>query len=194
MKKKCFPLWLLLASSGICAAEPIAKAAVPSYVDEAPLPLGWPKPGPYDRVMQKSYPAYRAAFTSGKSETGAFWTLFTHIKKNKIPMTSPVEMAMGEEGGALKQSGMAFLYRNRTIGKKGADGSKVEVRDVAAAKVLSYAWQGDDSAKNVSTAKQELQAALHTRKISGKGFRLLGYNGPGTPRDKQTWELQALIE
>jgi SOUL heme-binding protein len=194
MKKKFFPLCVLLASSGMLAAEPAAKVSTSGYVDEAPLPVGWPKPGPYDRVTEKSYPAYRAAFTNGKGETSAFWTLFTHIKKNDIPMTAPVEMTMADVEGDLKQAGMAFLYQNGDVGKKGADGAKVEVRDVPAAKVLSYTWQGDDTPKNISKAKRELQAALGARKIGGNGFRLLGYNGPGTPREKQTWELQALLE
>ena len=39
-----------------------------------------------------------------------------------------------------------------------------------------------------------LETALDEWKAGPKGFRLLGYNGPGTPRSKRTWELQALLE
>lgn len=194
VKKKFYPFFVLLAASRIHAADAAPATAAASYIEEAPLPAGWPKPGPFDTVTEKNYPAYRAAFTNGKGETGAFWTLFLHIKKHDIPMTAPVEMVMADEGGKLQQDGMAFLYQNGKVGEKGPDGSKVEVRDVAAANVLSYTWQGDDSKENVSKARTELESALGIRKKESKTFRLLGYNGPGTPRLKRTWELQAVLK
>lgn len=168
----------------------------PQYVDEAPLPENWPAPGPYNQVTEKSYPSYRAAFTNGKGERGAFWTLFMHIKKNDIPMTAPVEMAMIDEDrdGEFEQKGMAFLYQNGKVGATGPDGAKVEVRDVPSAKALSYAWQGSDSNKNVAVAREALEAVIEDKGLESKGFRMLGYNGPGTPRDRKTWELQALLE
>lgn len=185
---------MLLASCSIHAADSGPPEAAPAYVDEAPLPEGWPKPGPYNKVTEKSYPGYRAAFATNKGETTAFFTLFAHIKRNEIPMSAPVEMAMANDGGNLSRDGMAFLYQNEKVGKKGADGTKVEVRDVPAAKALSYTWQGVDSKENITRAKGELQAALTTRKLEAKAFRLLGYNGPGIPRLKRTWELQALLK
>lgn len=66
--------------------------------------------------------------------------------------------------------------------------------DVPAARVLSYAWQGSDSKKNVATARSALEAELEERGIEDAEFRILGYNGPGTPRAKRTWELQALLD
>lgn len=194
VKKKFFPLFALLAACDL-QADPGAAAVpapAPAYVDEAPLPQGWPKPGPYDQVSEKTYPAYRAAFTNGKGETSAFWTLFAHIKKNDIPMTAPVEMTM--EGEDFKQSSMAFLYQNGKVGSAGPDGARVEVRDVPATTTLSYTWQGSDSKEKLGKAKGALEAALAERKAAAKGFRLLGYNGPGTPRAKRTWELQALLD
>lgn len=191
MNVRFLPLCALLAACGTHAEE---KNAAPAYVDEAPLPKGWPQPGPYDQVSAKTIPAYRAAFTTRKGETGAFWTLFGHIKKNDIPMTAPVEMAMDSAGENLEMSSMAFLYQSPDVGTAGPDGDKVEVRDVPAAKVLSYTWQGDDSQANLAKAKQALEAALAERKLSAKHYRLLGYNGPGTPRLKRTWELQALLK
>jgi hypothetical protein len=191
MKLHLLPLCALPAACGTYAAE---KNVPPAYVDEAPLPKGWPKPGPYDRASAKTIPAYRAAFTTGKGEAGAFWTLFGHIKKNDIPMTAPVEMAMDSSGDNLEMSSMGFLYQNSKVGAAGPDGEKVEVRDVPAAKVLSYTWQGDDSKTNITKAKGALEAALQERKLTAKHYRLLGYNGPGTPRSKRTWELQALLK
>jgi len=169
-----------------------SKAAPPAYKEESPLPKGWPQPGPFNQVARKSYPAYRAAFTNGKGETSAFWTLFAHIKKNDIPMTAPVEMKM--EGEDFQQSSMAFLYQNGKVGSVGPNGAKVEVRDVPATTTLSYTWQGNDSKENITKAKTALEAELAERKTEAKGFRLLGYNGPGTPRAKRTWELQALLD
>mgnify|MGYP002622361377 CR=1 FL=1 len=192
MKKKFFPLFALIAACNVQAKE--AADERQRYVDEAPLPAGWPEPGPYDEVTEKRYPAYRAAFTDGKGETSAFWTLFLHIKKNDIPMTAPVEMPMKMEDGGLSQSGMAFLYENGKVEPRKRDGTKVEIRDVAPARVLSYAWQGDDSKANVAQARERLEAELAKRDLGSEGFRLLGYNGPGTPREQRTWELQALLD
>jgi hypothetical protein len=191
MKITLLPLISLFSS---CAIQALEQPAAPAYVSEAPLPEGWPKPGPYDQVSEKSYPAYRAAFTNNKWQNLGFWTLFGHIKKHNIPMTSPVEIAMEKSGDQITMSSMAFLYRNDKVGAVGADGRKVEVRDVPAAKVLSYTWQGDDTKANVAKAKTAIEAALAERKISAKQIRLLGYNGPATPRDKATWELQAVLD
>jgi hypothetical protein len=193
VKKKFFPLFALLAACNLQAGDNPEPKAAPAYVDEAPLPQDWPKPGPYDQVTEKKYPAYRAAFTNGKGETGAFWTLFMHIKKHDIPMTAPVEMGMEGEDGKLQQASMAFLYQNGKVGTTGPDGAKVEVRDVPATTTLSYTWQGNDSKENIAKAKTALEAALVEKKVEAKGFRMLGYNGPGTPRAKRTWELQALL-
>jgi len=193
VKKKFFPLFVLLAATGLQGGEEKAAPA-PAYIEEAPLPQDWPAPGPYDRVTEKRYPAYRAAFTNGKGETSSFWTLFLHIKKHEIPMTSPVEMAMSAKDGKFEQSSMAFLYQNGKVGSTGPDGAKVEVKDIPSNLTLSYTWQGADSKENITVARTALESALAERKTASKGFRLLGYNGPDTPRDKRTWELQALIE
>ena len=196
MKKICRPFILVLAclAASDAPAQNPTPTQPPAYVDEAPLPKGWPKPGPYDQVSEKSYPPYRAAFTTAKRENGAFGTLFSHIQKNDIPMTAPVEISMAEgDGQNLRQTSLAFLYQDTAVGKTGADGANVEVRDVPAMETLSYTWQGDRNEANIAKAKVALEAALKDRKIEAKGFRLLGYNGPGTPELKRTWELQALL-
>jgi len=181
---------ILLASCSASAENP------PSYRSEAPLPKGWPEPGPYNQVSEKTYPAYRAAFTDGKGQTGAFWRLFGHIKKNDIPMTAPVEMAMekNETSSSMSMASMAFLYQDTEVGETGADGKKIEVRDVPAQKVISYTWMGDKNDAAVKTAKDALEKALAEKQLKAKSFRLLGYNGPGTPRSKRTHELQAILK
>jgi hypothetical protein len=193
MLAKTLKLLPLLPFLTACAQQPASPPAAPAYVSEAPLPQGWPQPGPYNQVSEKSYPGYRAAFTTGKGESGSFWTLFLHIKKNDIPMTAPVEMAMQTGEGELSRTNMAFLYQNEKVGQTGAAGSSVEVRDVPANKVLNYTWQGSDSKANLATARAALETELTQRKLTATQFRLLGYNGPGTPRSKATWELQAIL-
>lgn len=179
--------------SSCAVAEKVEKVEKPEYVSEAPLPEGWPKPGPYNEVTEKNYPAYRAAFTKGGFQNMAFFTLFSHIKRNNIPMTSPVEMTMKGENAADMTS-MGFLYQNGKVGKLGLDGKSVEVKDVPATKVLSYTWMGDDTDTNIATAKKALDAALTESKREALHFRILGYNGPQTPQARKTWELQAVLK
>ena len=61
---------------------------------EAPLPEGFPGPGPLGRVVVKNYPKYRAARVEGGN---SFWTLFQHIKRNDVQMTAPVAQMSDEE-------------------------------------------------------------------------------------------------
>ncbi|MDA7877520.1 heme-binding protein, partial [Akkermansiaceae bacterium] len=178
----------------ISACSLPAEDVAPKYSNEAALPRGWPTPGPYNEVSEKEIPAYRAAFTDGTGSFGSFWTLFNHIKKNDIPMTAPVEMAMEEENGDMEMASMGFLYQNTEVGKTGKDGEKVEVRDVPKEKVLSYTWMGGRSDESLKTAKAALEKALAEKKLTLKSYRLLGYNGPGTPVKKRTHELQALLK
>ena len=177
---------ILLSLSSCLGAEP------PAYVSEAPLPKGWPAPGPYNEVAEKSYPKYRAAVTPGSSGL-SFWTLFSHIKKKDIPMTAPVEMKMEKDGDKMKRVNMAFLYQNTEVGQSGADGQKIEVKDIEQAKALSYAWVGDDSPEQIAKAQNALEKALKAKELKAESFRMLGYNGPGTPRNKRTYELQAVL-
>ena len=190
-----FLLLPLLALVSSCSLPAEDTADPPTYDDEASLPEGWPKPGPYNKVSEKEYPAYRAAFTDGKGSMTSFWRLFGHIKKNDIPMTAPVEMAMKEEGeGKMKMASMGFLYQNTGVGEIGKDGEKIEIRDIPKEKVLSYTWMGGRNDKSLKIAKAALEAALAEKNLTLKSFRLLGYNGPGTPTKKRTHELQALLK
>lgn len=200
MKKHLFLFLSLLSSCGLsqqpnkddAAAKPQQQEGKNVYVNEAPLPEGWPTPGPYDAVAEKKYPAYRAAYTSGAVGGMAFWTLFSHIKRNDIPMTAPVEKTMSADAD-MKMSAMGFLYQNEKVGTVGADGKKVEVKDVPATRVLTYTWMGDDSDDQVKIARTAIDAELTKRGITAKQYRIMGYNGPQTPRHRKTWELQAVL-
>lgn len=191
----------VLAAALPAAAAPASKSdgkkpapapAAPVYKEESPLPKGWPQPGPYNEVALKKYPAYRAAFTRDSNRNGSFRRLFKHIKGNEIPMTAPVEMKL-DDATSADMLEMAFLYQSPAVGKPGAAGENVEVRDVPAAEVLAYTWQGPGNAASVAIARGKIDAALAERKLKAKGYRLLGYNSPFVPRSRQTHELQALI-
>lgn len=176
-------------------AKPAAPASEPVYLSESALPEGWPVPGPFNQVTRKKYPAYRAAFTPGSSPNGGFWTLFKHIKRNGIPMTSPVEMTMTDEsGGGMKMEQMGFLYQSPEVGKPGADGETVNVRDVPALSVLGYTWQGPRGEAEIAKARAAIDAVLAKKKLKSAGYRLFGYNSPSVPRQKQTYELQAVLK
>lgn len=184
-------IFLFLTATPVCIAQDTGTEK-PSYQSEAPLPEGWPAPGPYDQVSEKTYPKYRAAVTTGGSGM-SFWTLFSHIKKKEIPMTAPVEMKMENKGEKMEKVDMAFLYQNTNVGTTGPDGKKVQVKDVETSKVLSYTWMGADSKAKISEAKEALDSELEKRGLKAQSFRMLGYNGPGTPRSKHTYELQVIL-
>lgn len=62
------------------------------------------------------------------------------------------------------------------------------------ATVLSYAWLVADSKENIAAAREHLEAALTEKSLKATRFRLFGYNGPETSKEKRTWELQALLD
>ena len=170
-----------------------AEQATPSYIKEAPLPKGWPQPGPYNEVSEKSFPAYRAAYTAMNSENFAFWRLFRHIKRNNIPMTSPVEMEVEEDGEKLRMKSMAFLYQSTDVGQTGEDGKKVDVKDSPTLKTLSYTWQGGKSSANLKKAKNALDTELEKRKLKSDDYRVMGYNSPSVPNAQKTWEMIVIL-
>lgn len=185
------PVSLLL---NCASAEDRAIAHDSGYLEESPLPKGYPLPGPFGEISRKSYPAYRAAITSTDGPNRGFWTLFRHIKRQDIAMTAPVEMKMTEKNGGLKMEEMAFLYRHPGQGTTGKDGDKVEVVDLPATKVLNYAWLGGRSDEFVKEIKARLLAEAAKHNLKHKGFRLLGYNSPMIPNEKKTHELQLILE
>ncbi len=154
---------------------------------EAAMPPGFPKPGPVGRVVVKRYPQYRAARADGGN---SFWTLFQHIKKNKVEMTAPVEMTMGDD---MRMRDMAFLYEGPTQGNTGRQG-RVDVLDLKPQRVLSIGIRGGRSMEMVKQAKAILEAHIEKNGMERTGeFRVLGYNSPMVPNSKKFWELQVPI-
>jgi hypothetical protein len=167
---------------------------VAAYREESPLPQGWPRPGPYNQVVRKSYPAYRAAFTVDRQPNGGFWTLFRHIQRQGIPMTAPVEMELDGGAPSMPMERMAFLYQSPATGSLGKDGERVEVRDVAAAEALSFAWLGGRDPASLQRAREAIDTEVKRTGAMVRTYRLLGYNSPFVPRAQQTHELQAVLE
>ena len=185
--------FLSLASS--VHAEEVLTDTEPKYISESPLPSGWPTPGPYGVVVEKSFPNYRAALIDARNRNLGFWTLFNHIKRNDIPMTAPVEMGMEAVGPErMRMRTMAFLYESASVGALGKDGRHVDVVDLPAIRALTYAFQGRDTKENVNRARQAIEREQADLGVAISRYRLLGYNGPGIPDAQKTWELQAIID
>ena len=185
---------LLLAMSIFVQADEDGNGSL--YVAEAPLPKGWPVPCTYGVVTVKEFPAYRAAYTEGWSSSFAFWRLFSHIKRQNIPMTAPVEMGMAQKGDNEQKLGMdsmGFLYQHDEVGKIGQDGSRILVKDMPSMRALSYIWQGPKNRESLARAKKALDEALKKSGWQSKDYRVLGYNGPRTPDAKKTWEMLLVL-
>jgi hypothetical protein len=151
---------------------------------EAPLPEGFPGPGPLGHVVVKSYPRYRAARAKGGN---SFWTLFQHIKKNDVQMTAPVEMTMSDE---LREMDMAFLYEGPEQGEAGLDG-RVQVLDLEPMTVLSLGMRGNQGREAVSLGRAWIEAVLERDGWVRAGpWRILGYNSPMVSAARRFWELQ----
>jgi hypothetical protein len=163
-------------------------------VFEAPLPEGFPEPTPVGEIQIKKYPAHRIATTQmARAESGAFWTLFTHIKKNDIAMTAPVEMTYGEGAkDKLQANAMAFLYRSLKQGKAGTD-EKVEVIDVAPIMALSLGMRGEVNKAKLAEAKAHLEAWLkeHAKEYeASEPLRVMGYNSPFVAANRRFTEVE----
>lgn len=178
----------LLEASATLAFKPLI---------EAPLPEGFPEPTPVGEIQIKKYPAYRLARTQmAGAESGAFWALFTHIKKQDIAMTAPVEMTYGEAGkNKLQAEKMAFLYRSTKQGKAGTD-EKVEVIDVPATMALSLGMRGDVTKARLAEAKAHLDIWLkeHAKEYEANGqLRVMGYNSPFVAANKRFTEVEVPV-
>lgn len=181
-----------VAADDAPATQPSLES--PFMVPEASLPEGFPAVGPIGKIVLKKYPAYRAARATaaevGSSDSEMFRALFDHIKKNDIKMTAPVEMTYGADGEAPVD--MAFLYRQPTVGRPGADGD-VEVVDLPPVTVLSVALRGSYSPENVKEALARLRGHLEhdAPHLEAAGApRLLGYNSPFVPPFLRMAEVQ----
>ena len=185
------------ASLGCASGQDMTK---PLVIGEAKLPQGFPTPSPVGKVVIKDYPAYRLAQVraagNGVSDGqgGMFSPLFNHIKRNKIPMTAPVEMGYPEQAGKASSpklasddmrtaESMAFLYGEPTWGRIGedTDDRRVEVNDVSPMSVVSIGVRGSYSdakfAEALGTLREWIAANPDRVQVVGSP-RYLCYNSP----------------
>ncbi len=162
-------------------------------IKEAEMPAGFPEPTPVGEVEVKQYPAYRRATASGFAD---FWTLFRHIQQNNVAMTAPVEMDFGKADSARSsKQAMSFLYERPDQGTVGKQG-RVEVVDAEAATVVSIGCRGPRNTTTVSAARDRLLEWLdENREYAPTGsLRVMGYNSPFVPREKNFFEVQIPVE
>jgi len=160
---------------------------------EAKIPEGFPPYTPVRDVQIKRYPAYRKA-EADPNAGRAFWTLFSHIKKNDIAMTAPVEMSY-DEGQRPREGSMAFLYGSPGLGQAGRQGS-VEVIDVPPMVVVSTGVRGPRTTESVADARDLLKTWLETNKeryASDGQMRVMAYNSPFVPRNRNYFEVEIPI-
>ncbi len=163
-------------------------------IKEAEMPKGFPAYTPVGQIEIKHYPAYRKASASGPAE---FWTLFQHIKQNNVTMTAPVEMDYGDPRDARnKERSMSFLYERSDQGSRGKQGS-VEVSDVPVMTVVSIGCRGSRTTSTIGEARTKLVAWLDQKRadyVSVGPMRIMGYNSPFVPRDRNFFEVQIPVK
>jgi hypothetical protein len=160
---------------------------------EAPVPAGFPAPSPVGVVEIKKLPVYRMAKVANSGLGGNnFFTLFNHIKKNKIEMTAPVEMTMAEKNGKYTESSMAFLYQETTLGNVGPQGN-IAVLDTKECMVASIGMRGSPSSENIESARrwliEKIKNAPEAYEIAGE-LKVMGYNSPFMPEKLRYYEVQ----
>jgi hypothetical protein len=189
-------LTALVSLGGMHFAATASRASADQFqpIKEAEMPPGFPTYTTVGQIEIKNYPAYRKASTSGLAR---FWTLFRHIKENNIQMTAPVEMDYGNPtAGKSAERSMSFLYPTADRGATGKQGW-VDVSDVPAMTVVSIGCRGSQTAASIAAARQKLIDYLAKVKaeyaIAGS-MRVMGYNSPFVPRDKNFFEVQIPVK
>lgn len=191
----------LMEASTLHAAD--EKPKLPKgYVEEAPLPEGFPPPSELGQIVEKEYPVTRSFSATGK---GAFMKCFGYLALNQFKMTAPVVVDYDPDAKAAEKpeysempisfDRMHFLLEKNSLDEP-KDHKVVTVGDIPKLRVLSIAQQGKVTADAVKAAEEKLTEhlkTLPTQKAQGE-WRILVYNGPGVPRDKVYWEVQLPIE
>lgn len=162
-------------------------------IKEAELPEGFPGYTPVGTIEVKQYPAMRKVEADGSNR---FWSLFRHIKSNNVAMTAPVEMRMGDAKAPTgREESMAFFYERADQGSPGPAGG-VAVVDDEALTVVSIGCRGRRTTDSVEKARRQLLEWIEARsdqyEIAGP-LRVMGYNSPFVPTNRQFYEVQIPI-
>lgn len=188
---------------GALAADP--PAPKPANAD-APFAEGWPDATQPGKIEIKKYPAYRSAVAKAKnasmgSDNLMFFSLFRHITRSNVEMTSPVvntyEPKMIENPKALGEVSMEFLYSSTEQGKAGKGVGAVEVVDHPASTYLCMGVQGKMNDELMRDGVAKLRKWLEEHKgewVETGSPRRLGYHGPMTPVSQRLWEVQLEVK
>jgi len=184
-------------------AKPVEKPKYPQgFINEGPLPEGFPPPNEVGQIVEKSYPLCRTYSAEGSN---AFMRCFTYLTKHKHEMTAPVIMDYNRREPSDKPNVIAnfdamdikrmhFVLQRPLLDEPKNEGAVV-VADMPTLRVLSIAFQGQLSANTREQAEKKLAAEIESRKdltVVGP-YRVLGYNSPFVPKDKAFWEIQVPI-
>lgn len=195
-------LALIVGETSGIGAPPAPK---PANAD-APFAAGWPDATQPGRIEVKNYPAYRSAVARAKnasmgSDNIMFFSLFRHISRSNVEMTSPVvntyEPGMIENPKALGEVSMEFLYSSPDLGQAGKGVGAVEVVDHPAATYVCLGVQGrmNDELMRDGVAKLRQWLDEHkTEWVEAGPPRRLGYHGPMTPVAQRLWEVQLPVK
>jgi hypothetical protein len=175
----------------------------PGYVEEGPLPQGFPPPSEVGQVVEKSYPLCRTYSAEGNN---AFMRCFTYLVQEKHEMTAPVIMSYqkpannaaaprGSDFDFMDVRRMHFILEEPSLDEPKEKG-QILVADMPKMRVLSIAFQGKMTADALEDAERKLDAELARREgiVAAGPKRVLGYNSPMVPKGKAYWEIQVPIE
>lgn len=171
---------------------------------EAKVPEGFPEFTPVHHIEVKTLPDYRMArasmpTTQDRGGNGAFWKLFSHIKRNEIAMTAPVQMDYTGSDEDAEVASMAFLYGSQKIGAPGQDSADntVEIIDLPEQDVVSIGVRGRMTPDSLEVAHRQLLKWLDDHKSEYRAagpLRRMGYNSPFISEDRAFFEVQIPVE
>jgi hypothetical protein len=171
---------------------------------EAEVPVGFPRFTPVHHIEVKTLPDYRMARaampnTPSRGGNGAFWKLFSHIKRNDIAMTAPVQMDYTGSDEDAEVASMAFLYGSKKIGAPGQDSADktVEIIDIPEQDVVSIGVRGRMTPASLEAAQRRLLSWLDDHKAEHRvagPLRRMGYNSPFISEDRAFFEVQIPVE
>lgn len=199
------PLFILSGSGLVRLAEAAPPEPKPGNSD-APFAEGWPEATSPGKIEIKKYPAYRSAVAKAKnasmgSDNIMFFSLFRHITRSNVEMTSPVvntyEPKMIDNPKALGEVSMEFLYSSPDLGKAGKGVGAVEVVDHPAATYICLGVQGRMNDQLMIEGVAKLRQWLEQNKgewVEDGMPRRLGYHGPMTPVAQRLWEVQLPVK
>ena len=170
---------------------------------EAAVPVGFPRFTPVHHIEVKTLPDYRMARASMPATqsrgNGAFWKLFSHIKRNDIAMTAPVQMDYTDSDKGAEVASMAFLYGSQKIGAPGQDvaDKTVEIIDILKQDVVSMGVRGRITPDSLEAAHSQLLTWLDDHKSEYRAagpLRRMCYNSPFISEDRAFFEVQIPVE